>query len=82
VLEQVNQGAIEWKGWQIPLSQLVHRDLVDETRVRVLLRISIVEAIDILDQGDRGATEALWQALGTSIGAVRGDPAHARRMLP
>src|SRR5688572_27728371 len=38
MLEQVDQGAIERQGWQIPLSQLADGDLVYEAGVRVLLR--------------------------------------------
>src|SRR5215212_7706199 len=82
MLEQVDQGAIERQSRQLPLSQLTHRDLIDEASVGVLLRIPIVETVDVLDQRDRRAAEALCKEIGAGIGAMRRDTADAGGMLP
>ena len=48
----------------------------------MLLRIALVEPVDVLDQRHRRATEALRQQIGTRVGSVGGDAPNAGRVLP
>src|SRR5829696_3785581 len=82
VLQEVEHGAIERQRRQVALPQLTDGDLVDEAGAGVLFWIPVVEAVDILDQRDRRAAEALCQEVCAGIRAMRRDTTQGGRVFP
>ncbi len=80
--EQVDQHAVEGQRRKVALLQFRNRDAVDQARIRVRLRIRIVEAIDVFDQGMGRAAVAFGKQVGAGIGAVRRDAPELWRVFP
>src|ERR1700680_5213436 len=80
--EEVEEDGLEGEGREASPAQGGHGDLGDEARGGIELWVGVVEAVDVLDQGEALAAEALGEQEGAGVGAVRGDAADARRVLP
>jgi hypothetical protein len=48
IVQQVRHNALEWKGFEVTLLKLMTAYLADELGVRVVLRVAVVQAINIL----------------------------------
>ena len=83
LLEQVEQDAVERQRRQVALPAARRRVISSMKRAfGCSFGSRVVEAVDVLDQGQVRAAEALGEQVRAGVGAVRRDAAHAGRMLP
>jgi hypothetical protein len=80
--EEIEQNAIERQCRQIAFLQFGDRNAVDKARVWVSLRIRVVQAIDVFDQGVGRAAITFGKQVGAGIGAVRRDAFELWRVFP
>src|SRR5256885_1699767 len=82
ISEEINEHTVERQRLQVPFSQFADRNVFDELCVAVGLGIRIVKAVNVFDEGVRGATVTLREQKTAGICAMGWNTPKTRRVLP